>query len=471
MGNTRATVSLFSGAMGLDLGLEAAGFRTSVALEMNRTAVETIKLNKAQLPIIDKKIEDVKTKEILEKAGLKAADICIVTGGPCCQSFSTVGKRESISDKRGSLFRHFKRIVSEIRPRFFVMENVKGILSAAVRHRPLDNRGPGNPPLARDEEFGSALKVILRELTSLNYYIVIGLLNCADYGVPQKRMRVVFLGSRDGEDIGLPSPTHAEVSDNGRLPWITLRNAIVGIEDARPEYTPFSSDRLKYLSLLRMGQNWRDLPKRMHKKALGEAYNSWGGRSGFCRRLDWDVPSPTLTTSPTGRATTLCHPTKLRPLTVKEYAALQQFPKDWKFAGSADQKYVQIGNAVPLGVGEAIGKMFIAAMAQTAKHGLKSDSNQKLGSVQYGDPALEERLKLRAKTKLHPPRFRKNPNPKAARKWLDSTASASKLVNRRTAVGTRSQGKVAGRRLPQRQSGAIKNNGRHSRSAHKIHRS
>lgn len=456
--------------MGLDLGLEKAGFRTAIAVELNKSAIETIKLNRPKLPIIERRIEDVTTDEILEEAGISASDVCIVTGGPCCQSFSTVGKRASISDDRGSLFRHFKRIVKDIRPRFFVMENVKGILSAAVHHRTLNDRGPGNPPLARAEEFGSALRVIERELATLNYYIVIGLLNCADYGVPQKRLRVVFLGSRDGENIALPSTTHSEARNNGKLPWVTLREAIKKIHESHPEYTPFSEDRRKFLSLLGAGQNWRDLPKRMQKKALGEAYNSWGGRSGFCRRLDWNLPSPTLTTSPTGRATTLCHPTRLRPLTVTEYAELQQFPGTWQFAGSTTQKYVQIGNAVPTGLGQAIGKMLRTVMSRTAKNGLNSSAKKKRGLVEYGDSELEKRLKNRPKTKLHPPRFRKDPDPEAARKWLESTASNSKLTARRSKVGKKSQGKAPGRPVSKRKSTALENHVRNSRQAHKVNR-
>src|SRR5437660_4107443 len=124
----RPTISLFSGAMGLDLGLEAAGFRTAVALEKSKMAVETIRLNRGQdFPVIERGIENVETEEILRVGGLRAGEAFVLTGGPCCQSFSTVGKRQSLSDgKRGTLFRHFKRIVSEARPRFVVMENVKG---------------------------------------------------------------------------------------------------------------------------------------------------------------------------------------------------------------------------------------------------------------------------------------------------------------------------------------------------------
>src|SRR5690606_24684393 len=121
---------------------------------------------------IEKRIEEVPTKEILRKAGLKRGEATVVTGGPSCQSFSTAGNRGSVSDPRGGMFREFLRVVREARPRFFVMENVRGVLSAAVKHRPLNKRGPGFPPLSEEEELGSALKLILDELRSLGYYVV-----------------------------------------------------------------------------------------------------------------------------------------------------------------------------------------------------------------------------------------------------------------------------------------------------------
>lgn len=419
MVTSRKIISLFSGAMGLDLGLEAAGCRTAVALEKNKAAIQTIRLNRGEaLPVIERSIEKVRTKELLAKAGLAIGEAFILTGGPCCQSFSTAGKRRSFGDKRGQLFREFKRVVKESRPRFFVMENVKGMLSAAIRHRPLSEREPGFPPLASDEQLGSALQVICSELAKLKYYVIFGLVNCADYGVPQCRYRVVFIGSRDGELINLPKPTFSQENRPGFQPWMTLKEAISDLDEEEPEFVPFSKDRLKLLKLLDAGQNWRDLPKRLHRKALGAAADSWGGRCGFCRRLNWDKPAPTLTTDPAGRATTLCHPCEPRPLSVREYAKLQQFPNGWQFAGTTGVKYVQIGNAVPVGLGEAIGKMLVRTARDTDRRGLPQDASCRLGKVVCADADLELRLRTRHKTQMQPPRFRRITDPEAAREWL-----------------------------------------------------
>lgn len=418
----RSIISLFSGAMGLDLGLEVAGFHTALALDIDTNAIETIVLNRPTLPIIKDKIEHVTAQELLQKAGLRRGQTCIVSGGPCCQTFSTVGKRESLADSRGGLFREFKRVVAEIRPRFFVMENVKGILSAAVKHRPLKKRGPGHPPLSPDEELGSALRVICSELQELQYYVIFGLLNCADYGTPQTRWRVIFIGSRDGEDIELPPPTHAETTTDGKLPWVTLRQSICGLKDKEPEYIEFRASQKAYLRRLHEGENWRNLSKKLQKQALGGAFDSWGGRCGFYRRLTWSKPAPTLTTGPTDQATSLCHPTELRPLSIKEYRILQQFPHSWKFAGTTTRKYIQIGNAVPLGLGKAIGIMIRKVMKKTQLQGLPVGAKSRKGAVIYGDPILAERLAKRPRTKLEPSRFRLDPDPKAARRWLATVA-------------------------------------------------
>jgi len=415
----KTIISLFSGAMGLDIGLEKAGFKTLVALEMNKTAVATIKLNKPGLPVIDRDIALVESDELLKAAGATPGEVTVVTGGPCCQTFSTAGRRQSIRDKRGGLFREFLRIVSDTRPRFFVMENVKGILSAAVRHRPLDKRGPKCRYLRKDEELGSALKVILRELGALGYYVIYGLVNCADYGVPQKRMRVLFIGSRDGEQISLPTATHSE---NGRSKWVTLREALHDLREADPEFIEFTADRKGLLRRLQAGQNWRNLPKDLHEEALGGAFDSWGGRSGFCRRLNWDKPAPTLTTSPDGRATTLCHPTELRPLTVREYARLQQFPDEWKFGGTVYRRYDLIGNAVPVGLGTAIGKMLSSTIRKTASQ-RNYPPKAKCGTVECVDELLAEWLRNRPRTKLHPASVRKANTPEASKRWLRRVAA------------------------------------------------
>ena len=358
------SISLFSGAFGLDLGLELAGFHTVSVVEKDCDSVKTIALNRPYLheSAIPRAIETISTQDLLLEGGhvlgkgraLRPNEVDLVVGGAPCQPFSTAGKRASVLDPRGSLFMEFVRVVRDIQPRFFVMENVKGLLSAAIRHRPINQRGADYPPLEPDEMRGAALQVVLAEMHELGYKVVYNLLQAADYGVPQNRERVVFIGSRDGESVTFPLATHCQ---SGRdLPkWCTLRDALTNLVEQNPEFTPYSEKRLKYLRLLKSGQNWRYLPEKLKEEAMGGAYKSGGGKVGFYRRLSWDKPSPTVTTSPQQKATDMCHPVELRPLTVRECARIQTFPDDWIFCGSITSKYKQIGNAVPVGLAKAIG--------------------------------------------------------------------------------------------------------------------
>jgi DNA (cytosine-5)-methyltransferase 1 len=407
-------ISLFSGALGLDLGLEQAGFQTRVAVECNKFAAETIRKNRPNIPVIERKIEDVTTEEILETAGLRPGEPVIVSGGPSCQAYSTAGQRGSLSDPRGMMFKEFLRVVKETRPRFFVMENVKGILSAAIRHRPLKERGPGYPPLEPDEELGSGFIEILKELHTIGYYTIFDLLNTANYGVPQIRERVLFIGSRDGESVSIPEPTHAKEAINGKPRWVTLKQGLEGLKDPNPLYRNFNDSKLSYLKMIPEGGNWRNLPPELQAQAIGGAYKSWGGRGGFLRRLSRSKPAPTLTTNPDAKATMMCHPKEFRPLSVREYARLQQFPDSWEFSGNLSQQYTQIGNAVPVGLGHVIG-LAIEKVIQSEPLELP----KRVGVCTSGD--LIRRLTNRPRTMLNPPQMRKVEDREAARQWMNGS--------------------------------------------------
>lgn len=383
------SISLFSGAGGLDLGLEQAGFVTRTFVEIDQDAQATLRANRncwsePDCPILGD-IAQLSAQDVLEAASLQKGDVFVLAGGPPCQSFSTAGRRRSIADPRGDMVSHFCRMVDGIRPRFFVFENVRGILSAAIRHRPLNRRGKLSPPLAPDEELGSVLRrVILPMLRdTLGYEVVYGLVNAADYGVPQTRERVFFLGSRDHEFgserwpfmemslVRILPPTNSRLPESGLPRWLTLRDALVGLEDPSPEFIPYSPRRKEILELIPPGKNWRHIRDQhgdaLLKAVMGGAYGSDGGKVGFWRRLDFNKPSPTVPASPIQKGTSLCHPLETRPLSVREYARVQQFPDGYVFAGSTASKYRQIGNAVPVGLAAAIGR----ALQSVADGGLK----------------------------------------------------------------------------------------------------
>ncbi len=356
--NLFPVISLFSGAMGLDLGLEAAGLNVRVSTDFDPFCCKTMQINGRNfVPGDIRKLiaYDPECSFLMRKADLLPGEAFLVVGGPPCQPFSTAGKRLAIADPRGSLFREFCYAVRKVRPRFFVMENVKGILSAALQ--PIRN---GSKPTCEEELPGSVFNVIKNEFAELGYKVTYGILDAVHYGVPQFRERLIIIGSRDHEDIFLPVPTHFPMHQNRAYRWKTLFEAIGDLENSAGVCGSFSKDRLSYLRLVPPGGNWRSLPEDVRSEAMGGAFNSGGGKVGFYRRLDYNQPSPTLITSPVQKATMLCHPVHDRPLSVREYARIQQFPDDWEIAGSITDCYRQIGNAVPIGLGKAIGEAIVA---------------------------------------------------------------------------------------------------------------
>ena len=352
-------ISLFTGAGGLDIGLEAAGFETKVCVEYDRYCQGTLNENRPRfrdpsLGILGD-ITKVSPGQILEVAGLSPGEATLVSGGPPCQSYSTAGKRGSIDDPRGSLFFQYVDVIKVAQPRFFIMENVRGLLSAAIKHRPLHLRENNRKPLAVDEELGSVLsRIILPTFErELGYEVSYGLLNSLDYGAPQDRIRLIIIGSRDHEIGASPGrcdikhlvpPTHNRDGTDGKEQWITLKEGLAGLDDPVPEIQSYSDARAKVFEKIPPGKNWRYLRDHPEygdeyvKEIMGGAYNATGGRVGFWRRLSWQKWSPTLTTSPIQKSTSLCHPDQIRPLSVKEYARIQGFPDDWQFAGPTSAK-------------------------------------------------------------------------------------------------------------------------------------
>ncbi|MBU1862689.1 MAG: DNA cytosine methyltransferase [Candidatus Omnitrophica bacterium] len=364
------SVSLFTGAFGLDLGLEKAGFEIKACVEKDDNCVKTIVANRPSLKdkVINKDINKVSVSEILGISGLKRGEVFLVSGGPPCQPFSTVGRRESISSKEGSLFHRFLEIVWGIYPQCFIFENVKGILSAAIQHKPLNLRGKDGKCLTKREKLGSGWDFINKQFAKVlrqgkkgGYRLAVWELDAVDFGAAQKRKRVFIVGIRTKCQLSKPIGTYVNRPRS-------LKD-VIGRLDGKYEgpgkdYFPYDKIRSKIFSenLVRAGENWTFLPINLQKKVMGKGWYATGGKVGFCRRLSWHKPSPTITTNPTGRATNLCHPEKPRPLNYVECALLQGFPKSWKFEGSLSQKYKQIGNAVPVQLGTAIGKSILKSL-------------------------------------------------------------------------------------------------------------
>jgi len=348
-------LSFFSGAMGLDIGMARGGIQALLACECDKACRMTIERNQPGIALIGD-INRYEADDILGMANIPAGrGVDVIFGGPPCQAFSTAGARRALDDARGNVFLKFIDIIEAIRPTYIVIENVRGLLSA-----PYPYAGSKEPVK------GGALCIILDRLRAAGYTVSFELYNAANFGAPQIRERVVIIGKLGAGKVPYLSPTHSEAGRYGLPRWNTLRDAIGDLPQEGQHYLPFPEKRLKYFRLLGEGQYWKDLPEDLQEEAMGAKLALGGGKTGFFRRLAFDRPSPTLVTHPAMPATDLCHPTEDRPLSVEEYSRIQGFPSDWEICGSIQEQYRQIGNAVPITLGEAIARTILADMAGTS---------------------------------------------------------------------------------------------------------
>ena len=369
-----ATVwSFFSGAGGLDLGFESAGLMPQLAVEIDPACCATLNANRGSRKILQRDIASV-TAGVLREAA-STSDVDLMIGGPPCQSFSTGGGRAALSDPRGNLIFRYVQLIADVRPRAFVLENVANLITAAISHRPIDKR-PGkrwnlssysagdnsesrfddNPPLTQEELSGSAITYLLEVLRKkLGYSISLAILNAADFGAPQRRLRLFIVGDRDSKAPAFPMPSHG---DGASYPVATVRDAIWDLRNNPGPGSEYIDATRQVFDLVPPGKNWRSLPPEVARAAMGErSYAAGGGKVGFFRRLAWDEPSPTITGRSNRKGSALCHPEQSRPLSVKECARIQGFPDEWCFVGSSASQYLQIGNAVPISLGAAVGHM------------------------------------------------------------------------------------------------------------------
>jgi DNA (cytosine-5)-methyltransferase 1 len=350
-------ISLFSGAMGLDLGLEKAGFETGVCVEIDKEAVNTIKYNRPDLPVFDKSIVEISGQELIQAGNFENGVVPIVVGGPPCQAFSVFGNRLGIEDARGQLIFEFLRIVDETRPYAFLMENVRGLLSMSIVPKP--QKGELKKAVPNEYyQHGSLLRLVFKKFNEIGYNVNCFVVNSVNYGAPQIRERVLLIGNRFGYNVEFPQPQFSNRKEDNLPPFKTLGDVIgpgTGFLDPFPEVMNFSPRKLKYLSMVPPGGNWRSLPVDVQRESMGKSWYLKGGRSAYWRKLSFNFPCPTVVTMPNHAGTSMCHPTELRAISVGEAAAVQEFPREWAFQGTTTSKFRQIGNAVPTKLGEVAG--------------------------------------------------------------------------------------------------------------------
>lgn len=329
-------IELFAGAGGLALGLEKVGLKNKLLIEIDKDCVQTLKKNRPKW-----NVEHCDVNEF-DFTGMKAD---VVTGGFPCQAFSHAGKRLGFKDTRGTLFFEFARCVKEVMPKIFLAENVEGL----KRH-----------------DKGRTLETMINVLSEFGYEIQYKVLNSLNYGVAQKRKRLIIIGTRDGIKFNYP---------RGNNKVLTVKDALKDVPDSPG--LEYSENKKKVLELVPPGGSWVHLPEDIQKEYMGKSFYSGGGRRGMARRISWDEPCLTLTTSPCQKQTERCHPSETRPFTIREYARIQTFPDDWEFMGSVYSQYKQIGNAVPVKVAEKLGHQLIKALdGEKTKSEVQSTLNQ-----------------------------------------------------------------------------------------------
>lgn len=367
-GNKPISVDLFCGAGGLMLGLELAGFKTIVANEVHSDPCKTLKRNFPGTPIVQANIESFKhAKDLFISAGIrgvKGRDVDLLAGGPPCQGFSNAGMKDP-DDPRNTLIGQFIRFVNELKPKFFLLENVVGL---KTMHR------------------GKLFNRVLEQLGETGYNFHYKVLFAADYGIPQMRKRLIFLGSREGQAPSFPKPTHSPNKGQISIEYINCEKRFVTCGDAigdlpeinqgeitkeydknpSTDYQKSMRDgsnelynhqaskhrqtTMDYYGLVPSGGTWLDIPKHLRKKKQG------------MQRWPIDGISRTITTEPTD----FLHPRLDRIPTIRELARIQSFPDRYEFLGQRTTgnkmrrlgycaQSQQVGNAVPPLMATAIG--------------------------------------------------------------------------------------------------------------------
>jgi len=358
-------VSLFTGAGGLDAGLERAGFSTVSAVDIDADCVATLKLNRDSRVAIDERRFFLDEAAILcgSVVELRARDLRppdappswhpdLLAGGPPCQPFSSAGKQLGVADPRGKLFLEFVRIARELRPKYILFENVRGLAT---------QRGPAGKP-------GEVLLSVRDAFEAAGYATSFAILNSADFGAAQRRVRLFMFGARVGPMPAFPPPTHSEADRAPSLlagvrPWVTLgefldREAIV----VPPEDVVRPSPGLaKLLAGVDEGCGLRSAGARETTRPGGH----WGYKQGTFI-ASRERPARTVTAAATQDWVREADGS-LRRLTVSECAALQGFPSRWRFAGDRVSQFRQIGNAVPSHFGFALGRAIVDALTRGSK--------------------------------------------------------------------------------------------------------
>lgn len=316
-------IEVCAGGGGLSSGLIKAGFTPILLNDNNKDCCKTLKYNHPEANVVCESMDKIDYSPFINKVDL-------LTGGVPCQSFSQAGLRKGLEDPRGDLMIKFIEILNSVRPKLFMIENVKGLLT--------HNEG----------------KTIEKIIDALNknklYNISYKCLDASKYDVPQKRERVFIVGVIKNITQSFNFPKES-------LTKKVLKDVLYNVPQSNG--ANYNEHKIKLFKMIPQGGCWVNLPEDLQKEYLGNSYNSGGGKRGILYRLSMEKPSLTLLCTPSQKQTERCHPLEERPLTIREYARVQSFDDSYEFIGSLNSQYKQIGNAVPVELAKHMGEELI----------------------------------------------------------------------------------------------------------------
>lgn len=323
------SIELFAGAGGLALGLEMAGFEHVGLVEFDKAAADTLMINRPNWKILCEDVEKVADRNLENEFGIKKYELDLLSGGAPCQSFSYAGKRLGLDDVRGTMFYHYATFLHKLQPKMFLFENVKGLLT---------------------HDKGITYETILNIFEDEGYKTYHTVLNAWDYGVPQKRERLITVGIRNdlAESLMFSYPQKHKYKP-------IIKDVKLDKNPSKEECARYSEAKANIFALVPPGGYWRDIDPKIAKEYMKSCWEMGGGRTGILRRISLEEPSLTVLTSPGMKQTDRCHPLEVRPFSYRENARIQTFPDHWQFCGKLSEKYKQIGNAVPVLLAKEIG--------------------------------------------------------------------------------------------------------------------
>ena len=332
------SIELFAGAGGLALGVEKAGFNTLGLIEFDKDAADTLKKNRPNWNVINDDIANISCLDLEKYFSIKKGELDLLSGGAPCQAFSYAGKRLGLEDARGTLFYHYALFLEKLQPKMFLFENVRGLLT---------------------HDHGKTYSTMLDIFTRAGYTIDKQVLNAWNYGVPQKRERLITIGIRN-DLVGKTEYRFPKAHSYKPV----LRDVLLDCPDGPG--VPYGEKKRKIFELVPAGGYWRDIDPAIAKEYMKSCWDMEGGRTGILRRMSMDEPSLTVLTSPSQKQTERCHPLEARPFTVRENARCQTFPDDWEFCGNVSSQYKQVGNAVPVNLAYDIAREIVHSLDMLA---------------------------------------------------------------------------------------------------------